>query len=326
MAEHKYPPTYEARIGPAKNQWRVHAVEHRRFNLVRKERDRGDKDIKIVVSTGAQIVVEPSQCALVIIDMQNYFLSSALGRERGAGHEAAEQLAQYAIPAARKVGMQILWVNWGLEEKDMKTMPAAVTRCFGIAAKAIVFDPAIDGESKVFVARDPVVLDRHANLRQDRTYAGLGAEIGKVIVPESEVGPSKIVGETDAGRLLFRDTWNAEIYGPLAEHYMYDLEDELFHKNRMSGLWSNTTPLAKHLKAKSITTLFFAGINTDQCVGSTLTDAFSLGYDCILLSDGCGTSSPPFAQQAWEYNCENTFGFVTKCSDLQEATKSWHGW
>ena len=37
-----------------------------------------------------------------------------------------------------------------------------------------------------------------------------------------------------------------------------------------------------------------------QCVGGTLTDAFSNGYDCVLLGDGCGTTTPEYAQQCWE--------------------------
>ncbi|CAF1009468.1 unnamed protein product [Rotaria sordida] len=86
--------------------------------------------------------------------------------------------------------------------------------------------------------------------------------------------------------------------------------DKLFHKNRLSGLWAHESPLLSYLRDNKLITLFFAGVNTDQCVSGTLQDAFSKGFDCILLRDGCGTTSPPFAQQCIEYNCERVDGFI----------------
>jgi nicotinamidase-related amidase len=59
-----------------------------------------------------------------------------------------------------------------------------------------------------------------------------------------------------------------------------------------------------------LVTLFFAGVNTDQCVSGTLHDAWSKGFDCILLRDGCGTTSPSFALECIEYNCAGGEGFV----------------
>lgn len=60
-------------------------------------------------------------------------------------------------------------------------------------------------------------------------------------------------------------------------------------------------------------------MNTDQCVGGTYQDAFSQGYDCILLADGCGTTSPNFAQHCIEYNAANTWGFVASCKDFADG-------
>jgi nicotinamidase-related amidase len=62
-----------------------------------------------------------------------------------------------------------------------------------------------------------------------------------------------------------------------------------------------------------------AGVNTDQCVGGTHQDCFSDGYDCVLLGDGSGTTSPDFAQQCWEFNAANTWGFLTSCKQLAEG-------
>ena len=87
----------------------------------------------------------------------------------------------------------------------------------------------------------------------------------------------------------------------------------------MSGLWGTTTPCQEFLEKEGIRTLLFAGVNTDQCVGGSLQDAFSKGWDCILLSDGCGTTSPGFAKKSVEFNCARTWGFVSSCKELKKA-------
>ena len=63
----------------------------------------------------------------------------------------------------------------------------------------------------------------------------------------------------------------------------------------------------------------FAGVNTDQCVGGSLQDAFTKGWDCLLLSDGYATTSPNFAKQCIGYNCEVGWGFVLSCKDLAKG-------
>lgn len=290
-------------LGSEANAWYFSGRKdgERIFDLTR-SKDENAAGLSINVSTGARIKIGPSTSALVVIDMQNYFLSEALGRSRGAGHLACDKLIKHAIPAAREAGIQVIWLNWGLTEEDLWTMPPAVERCFGFPARTA------EGHT--------VLLDRHGTVREDRPYAGFGAEIGRVAIPEHELLDS-CEREVDAGRLLFSGMWNADIYGPLRA--LRNSEDALISKTRISGLWGGETPLQIYLEKEGITTLLFAGVNTDQCVGTTLTDAFCLGYDCILLKDGCGTSSPAFGQQAWEYNVENTFGFVTTCENMQNA-------
>lgn len=70
-----------------------------------------------------------------------------------------------------------------------------------------------------------------------------------------------------------------------------------------------------------ITSLLFTGVNTDQCVSGSLQDAFSKGYDCILIRDGCGTTSPKSASEGIEFNCERTWGFVADCKDLEDGVE-----
>ena len=249
--------------------------------------------------------------------MQNFFLSEALGRKSGAGHAACKNLIEYAIPAARKAGMRVVWLNWGLTDEDLRTMPPAVMRCFGFYS--IPHDEDFDIGEDVLIGApgtNAVGVDRSGKSRvaygKEAMYHGLGAPMGKVKLDEGE--------EADAGRLLFRDSWNADIYAPLKALYNPS-SDAVIPKNRISGLWGSDTPFQKFLEKEGLKTLFFAGVNTDQCVGGTLTDAFNKGYDCVLLNDGCGTSSGDAAQKSWEYNAEKTYGFGTKCEELAKAVE-----
>ena len=133
-------------------------------------------------------------------------------------------------------------------------------------------------------------------------------------------------GEVDAGRLLMRDQWNSALYGPLDElcqegKRLEVRPDVWIHKNRMSALWGGSTDLDEFLQREGIRSLLFTGVNTDQCVGGTLQDAFSKGYDCILLDDGAGTSSPEFAQNCIEYNAGKSWGFVSSCEKLARGVQ-----
>jgi nicotinamidase-related amidase len=85
----------------------------------------------------------------------------------------------------------------------------------------------------------------------------------------------------------------------------------------MSGFWD--TPLDSILRNLGATTLLFAGVNLDQCVLCTLQDANFLGYDCILLEDGCATTSPDYCVAATLYNVRQCFGFVASAKLLLES-------
>lgn len=141
--------------------------------------------------------------------------------------------------------------------------------------------------------------------------AGLGADMGG-----------------GKGRALMEGSWNAALYPPLAESVAKAGGglDSWVAKDRMSGLWSPHTALFTHLsrsgldeqpgpgsgsrkgqppgdaKQKKIRTLLFAGVNTDQCVLGTLTDAYSWGWDCILVEDCCATTTPG-GQEVTVLNC-----------------------
>jgi nicotinamidase-related amidase len=116
--------------------------------------------------------------------------------------------------------------------------------------------------------------------------------------------------------VLQEGSWAAAIVDELAPSEC----DIRISKYRMSGFWD--TPLDSILRNLRVTTLLFAGVNLDQCVMCTLQDANCLGYDCILLEDGCATTSPDFCTAATLYNVKQCFGFVASTSDLVLAINS----
>jgi hypothetical protein len=67
-------------------------------------------------------IIEPSRSALVIIDMQNYFLHPSLS-PRATGGRTAVQPTVDMVKGFRKAGMKVLWTNWGLDEFDLLTIP-----------------------------------------------------------------------------------------------------------------------------------------------------------------------------------------------------------
>lgn len=109
--------------------------------------------------------------------------------------------------------------------------------------------------------------------------------------------------------VLQKDSWAAAIVDELET----DPEDILVDKYRVSGFWD--TPLDSILRNMQITTLLFGGVNLDQCVMCTLQDALFLGYDCLLVEDCAGTTSPDFCRAATYYNIE-TDGFITDSTSI----------
>jgi ureidoacrylate peracid hydrolase len=88
-------------------------------------------------------------------------------------------------------------------------------------------------------------------------------------------------------------------------------------KYRMSGFFD--TPLDSVLRNLRVDTLLFTGVNADQCVMATLTDAACLGYDAILIESAVGTTSPDYCLAATVYNVRHCFGFTAQAADVQAA-------
>lgn len=153
--------------------------------------------------------------------MQNFFLSTYLGRPAdGAGNKAAQRLLDTATPAARRAGIRIIWINWGLTDRDIEGIPPSIRRAFGfeqtleqrgkkeslpaIGARRVNWAAAEDflqHKDTVPENRDPI-----ENKKPKRIYQGLGSEMGPVIFEDGEI--------VNNGRLLMKGTWNAALSTP----------------------------------------------------------------------------------------------------------------
>ncbi|KAF2828418.1 Isochorismatase hydrolase [Ophiobolus disseminans] len=90
----------------------------------------------------SRVVIAPARTALVIIDLQNYFLSPAFKRpSESRGLRVVERLINEAIPACRKAGIPILWLGWGLTHDDIESMPPAMIHDYKIPELGVDIGP-----------------------------------------------------------------------------------------------------------------------------------------------------------------------------------------
>jgi nicotinamidase-related amidase len=71
-------------------------------------------------------MIDPARTALVVVDMQNYFIHPTY-RHHTAGINAVEPTLK-AIEKCRREGIQVAWLNWGLGEHDLQRQPPTVQR------------------------------------------------------------------------------------------------------------------------------------------------------------------------------------------------------
>jgi len=112
------------------------------------------------------------------------------------------------------------------------------------------------------------------------------------------------------GPVLVRDTHGAAVIDTLKA----EPSDIFVHKTRFDGFVDNE--FDSILRNRNITTLAFAGINTDRCVFATLIHASFLGYDCILVEDACETPSPVQCTEAVTFLVRLLYGFTVTTGDL----------
>ncbi|KAF2772691.1 isochorismatase hydrolase [Teratosphaeria nubilosa] len=211
--------------------------------------------------------------------MQNYFLHPKLSPKAVNGRQAVQPILNM-IDAFRSNGMMILWVHWGIDNFDMVTLPPAFLDTFS------------------------------TNHEVNTTFC---TEVGMLTEDNGTV--------IDMGKLLCRGSWNAQPWGPLNDALNEGLAagtDLYFNKNRLSGLWGAQTPLGLYLQESGTTTLFIGGVNSHQCVWSTLIDAYFKGFDVVYVEDCTGTTSPWFAEEMARYNADLD-GFLANSSYVIDA-------
>lgn len=124
------------------------------------------------------------------------------------------------------------------------------------------------------------------------------------------------IGERlETGRVLTAGAWNAEIIDELKPYMQED--DIVIEKVRMSGFYG--THLDQVLRTQGINTLFFTGVNTDQCVSTTMQGAYFRDYNVVLLSDATSTSSPAYCKDTVVFNTKQCWGFVTNTENFSKA-------
>jgi nicotinamidase-related amidase len=133
----------------------------------------------------------------------------------------------------------------------------------------------------------------------DGKSTGLGAPLKNAPVPGANV--------------LEKGSWAAAVVDELK----IEPTDIQVDKYRMSGFWD--TPLDAILRNLGVSTVFFGGVNADQCVLATLMDANFLGYDTILVEDCSATTSPEYCMPATLYNVRTCFGFSATSAALIKA-------
>ena len=247
------------RIGNGVNYWTFEQATNT-YDI-----SRGRPGSKALDTTKFKVRFAPDTSALLIIDMQNFFLSPSLDCVP-LGRDLVPTL-QDIIPLARKAGIRIVWVGWGISDHDLADIPPNVQFCL-----------------------------RHLELGTN--VEGFGAKLDG----------------TDNGGMLMKGSWSAQIVEPLAQERVEG--DIWIDKIRITAFYG--TRLESVLRSLGITTLFFAGVNTDQCVLSSFYDGACAGFDTVMLRDCVATSTTAESQAACLNNA-TIFGFESSAADLKRA-------
>jgi ureidoacrylate peracid hydrolase len=112
-----------------------------------------------------------------------------------------------------------------------------------------------------------------------------------------------------------RGTWDAAIIDELQptnhDHIVVKRRDSSFQDTELD-LW---------LRSTYVDTIIFTGVDTAICVENTLTDAFNIGYDVILVEDATASSWQKIGQ-ATIRKVGGSYGWVMKTERLIELLHS----
>jgi len=93
--------------------------------------------------------------------------------------------------------------------------------------------------------------------------------------------------------------------------------DEIVVAKTVSGGFAGTG-LDLTLRSLGIETLIVTGVSTNQCVENTVRAASNLGYDVILIEDGCATYNPEWQRYSLE-SMADQFASVCRAADVLAA-------
>lgn len=261
------------------------------------------------------ITLDPGKTALITVDLQNYFLSCALGHHLGPLHVAENNIRTLAVPAARKAGIQVVHLTWGFSAAEAKAAPPAILRRFS------PFFEELGGRGGGGCRRSTCSSRSAHHPDTPAAHSTLGDELGPVTLWNDQI--------VLAGSRLVRGTWNADLYEPMRRVYAASadtaLPDARFYKTRESGFFSDgggIPEIVKFLRGRGITTLLIGGARAEEGVWASARDAANWGFDVVLLGDACGTLVGEHVSKTLEETCEMNLGFVSTCLEFSKAVAS----
>lgn len=134
---------------------------------------------------------------------------------------------------------------------------------------------------------------------------------------EFSVGAHVSAPDGRPSRVLIRDTWNTDLLDELKPRPA----DLVVYKNRFSGF--HGTELDAILEDRGVNWLIVTGVSTSVCVESTIRDAMSRDYSCVLLADctaePIGSDLPRTNHEASLLLIQALFGWVSSSAEFIRA-------
>lgn len=134
-----------------------------------------------------------------------------------------------------------------------------------------------------------------------------------------KVGAGIVAPNGEPSRILIEGTWNTEILPELTPLP----NDIVVTKTRFSGF--HGTVLDEKLRELHLESLLVVGCTTSICVESTIRDAESRDYICVLLADCTGQPERPgFSIGSHEATLgiiERSFGWISSSDDVLSAIR-----
>jgi hypothetical protein len=152
--------------------------------------------------------------------------------------DGEEPLLKCAIPAARKVQIQIVWIATGYCPRDIRDVEPGPLRTLG-------FHPVLSKEWNELRTGEG-----YSNDGEFRNQKGMGDPIGEITLEDG----TKI----DVGGVMVRGSWNSWMHGKLTDSYEHSKTttqpDIHFYKNRSSGMCVKMTKCIEYLEKENLRT------------------------------------------------------------------------